>query len=58
MNSSGPRSYLERPYDEFKDHFHLGLKVVGEEGKHDIVNSKQRDEQKCGLGQPPGDRER
>lgn len=58
VNSSGPCSYLERPHDKFEDYFHLGLKVVREEGKHDIVNSKQGDEQKCGLGQPPGDRER
>lgn len=58
MNSSDPHSYLERAHDKFEDHFHLGLEVVGEEGKHDIVNSKQGDEQKRGLGQPPGDRER
>lgn len=43
---------LEGPHDKFKDHFHLGLKVVREEGEHDIVNSKQGNQQKCGLGQP------
>lgn len=48
----GHHETLERAHDKFEDHFHLGLEVVGEEGKHDIVNSKQGDEQKRGLGQP------
>lgn len=33
-------SYLERSHDELKDHFHFGLKIVREEGKHDVVHSK------------------
>lgn len=49
-------SYLERPHDELKDHFHFSLKVVGEEGEHDVVHAKQGDQQKGGLGQSPGDR--
>ena len=49
-------SYLERPHDELKDHFHLSCKVVGKEGEHDVVHSKQGDQQKSGLGQPPGDK--
>lgn len=49
-------SYLERPHDELKHHFHFSLKVVGEEGEHDVVHAKQGDQQKGGLGQSPGDR--
>lgn len=49
-------SYLERPHDELKDHFHFSFKVVGKEGEHEVMHSKQGDQQKGGLGQPPGDR--
>ena len=49
-------SYLERTHDELKDQFHFSLKVVGEEGEHDVVHAKQGDQQKGGLGQSPGDR--
>lgn len=55
MQPSVNSSYLEGPHNQLKDYFHFSLKVAWEKGEHDVVNSKQRDQQKGGLGQPPGD---
>lgn len=56
MQASVDGSYLERSHDELEDHFHFSFKVVGKEGEHEVVCSKQGNQQKGGLGQPPGDR--
>lgn len=54
--SSEDSTYLEGPQDELKDHFHLRLKGVREEGKHNVVYSKQGNKQKCRLSQSPEDK--
>lgn len=55
MQPSVDGSYLVGPHNELKDHFHFSFEVVGKEDEHEVVHSKQGDQQKGGLGQPPGD---
>lgn len=49
-----PCTHLEGPDTQFEQDLVLGGDAFGENCKHHVVDAKQRDEQQCGLGQPPG----
>lgn len=55
--STVPETYLERAKGQFKEPLDLDGVLWGE-GKDDVVDSKERDQQESGLGQAPADTER
>jgi hypothetical protein len=49
-------TYLEGADTQLKQDLIRGGDANGEGSKHHVVDTKQRDEQQCGLGEPPGRR--
>lgn len=46
-------THLEGAEHELEDELYLHFEVVGEEGEHDVVDAKERDQQQGGLSQSP-----
>lgn len=46
-------SYLERPQNQIENQPQFGLDLLRDEGKHDEIDPKQRDEEQGRLCQPP-----
>lgn len=45
--------YLKWPEDEIEHHPDLRVDVIRNEGKNDVVDPEERDQQQCGFSQSP-----